>query len=223
MRFWRQAAIVARRDLLAEGRSGEVLWVVIPFALVALFLIPVAVGVGGTVLAQIGPGMFWVVVLLFGLFVTLRRSGQVTDAEADVLALVLVDPAVAFVGRSIASFVLVVGVQVVAAPTMVGLFGPELPGSWPVLIPAALLAAAGMAMTGTLAGGLVRGTRLGTTLAPLIAISLSFPVLAGAAAATSGLAEGSNIIAAMALLALTDVLISVAGVVTARPLEESGA
>lgn len=223
MRFWWQVWVIARRDLRSEGRSGEVAWVVVPFALVALFLIPVAVGAGGRVLREIGPGMFWVVVLLFGLFVTLRRSSQVTPAEADVLALVLVDPAAAFVGRSLASFVLVVGVQAVAAPATLALFAPDLPDRWPWLVPVALLAGAGMAMVGTLAGGLVRGTRLGTTLAPLIAISLAFPLLSGASIATTELSGDGDILAPLALLALVDVLVMVAGVLTARPLEESGA
>lgn len=223
MRFWRQAGVIARRDLVSEGRAGEVVWVVVPFAVVALFLIPVAVGGRGAVLSEIGPGIFWVVVLLFGMFVTLRRSSQVDDAEADALALVLVDPAVGFVGRSGASLVLVLAVEVVAAPVMVGLYAPDVPSAWWWLVPVGLLAGLGMAMTGTLAGGLVRGTRIGTTLAPLIAVALSFPLLAAAAAATSGLATDGNILVPVALLALTDVVVAVAGVVTARPLEESGA
>ncbi|MEX1279764.1 MAG: heme exporter protein CcmB [Acidimicrobiia bacterium] len=223
MRFWRQAWVIARRDLVSEGRSGEVVWVVIPFALVALFLIPVAIGGRRGILDEIGPGMFWVVVLLFGLFVTLRRSSQVSPAEADVLALVLVDPAAGFLGRSLASFVLVVGVQAVAAPATLALFGPELPRAWPWLVPIGLLAAAGMAMVGTIAGSLARGTRLGSAVAPLLAISLSFPLLSGASIATSELAGDADILAPVALLALVDVLVAVAGVLTARPLEESGA
>lgn len=223
MSFWRQAAIVTRRDLLAEGRSGEVWWVVLPFGLVSLFLIPVAVGSQRSLLADIGPGMFWTVVLLFGMFVTLRRSAQATPTEADVLALVVVDPAVVFVGRSIASFALVLVFQAVTAPAMVVLFGPDIPERWGWLLLLGPLTALGMAMTGTLAGGLVAGTRLGTTLAPLIAISLSFPLLVGASMTTSGLVAGTDILAPLILLTLVVVLVAIAGVLTARPLEESGA
>jgi heme exporter protein B len=223
MTFWRQALVVARRDLLAEGRSGEVLWVVVPFALVALFLTPVALGVGITTLGVVGPGVFWVVLLLFGLFVTIRRSGQMTAGEADAMALLLVDPAVGFVGRTGASFVLLVGVEVVMAPAMIALFGPPLPARWWLLIPVGLLAAAGLALTGTLAGSLVRGNRLGTTLAPLIASALSFPLLVGASLAGSGLASGGDILAPMALLALVVVGLAMTGVVTARPLEDGDA
>lgn len=223
MTFWRQVWVIARRDLLAEGRSGEVAWVVVPFALVALFLTPIALGASTALLRGVGPGMFWVVVLLFGLFVTLRRSGQVTPAESDATALLLVDPAVAFVGRSLASFVLVLGVEALMAPAMTALFDPDIPEQWALLIPVGVLAAAGLAMTGTIAGALVRGSRLGSTLAPLISASLSFPLLVGAATASSGLVAGADILAPMALLALVVVGLAVAGVLMARPLEESDA
>lgn len=223
MTFWRQVWTIARRDLLAEGRSGEVAWVVVPFGLVALFLTPIALGASTALLRTAGPGMFWVVVLLFGLFVTLRRSGQMTPGEADATALLLVDPAVGFIGRSLASFLMVMGVEALMAPAMTVLFDPGLPEHWWLLIPVGVLAAAGLAMTGTISGALVRGSRLGSTLAPLISASLSFPLLVGAATASSGLVAGADILASMALLALVVVGLAVAGVLMARPLEESDA
>ena len=42
--FGHQVRLVARRDLLRERRSGEVVWVTLPFGAIALLLIPLAVG-----------------------------------------------------------------------------------------------------------------------------------------------------------------------------------
>ena len=45
MSFWGQVREIARIDLIIEGRSGEVLRIVVPFALMALLVFPLALGV----------------------------------------------------------------------------------------------------------------------------------------------------------------------------------
>ena len=42
--FWNQAFTITRRDLLRERRSGEVMWVTLPFGAIALLLVPLAIG-----------------------------------------------------------------------------------------------------------------------------------------------------------------------------------
>lgn len=221
MRFWRQALAITRRDLLAEGRAGDVLWIVLPYGALAVFLSPIALTTSRSILSEVGFGIYWLIVLLFGMFVTFRRSSQATPAESDMLALVLADPASSFVGRTISSTGLLVGFQLVMAPLAVGLFTPPAPASWAALAGVAVLAALGLGMIGTIAGALVAGTGAGTALAPLLTGALSFPLLVGAAIATDRLVAGDSILAPITLLALVDVAVLTAGVLTSRPLEES--
>lgn len=221
MTFWRQALAITRRDLLAEGRAGDVLWIVIPYGALAVFLSPIALNTSRAILGEVGFGINWLIVLLFGMFITFRRSAQATPAEADMLALMLADPAAAFIGRTISSTTLLLAFQAVMTPLTVGLFSPPAPRSWTVLAGIALLAALGLGMIGTIAGSLVAGTGAGTALAPLLTGALSFPLLVGAAIATDRLTTGDGILAPIALLALVDVAVLTAGVLTSRPLEET--
>ena len=72
--FWHQVTAVVNRDLLRERRRGDVLWVTIPFGAIALLLIPLAVGTDATLLREIGPGMYWVIVMLFGVLVSVGKA-----------------------------------------------------------------------------------------------------------------------------------------------------
>ena len=60
--------------LALERRTGEALLVVAPFGAVALLLLPMAVGTDIPLLRQVGPGFYWLVVLLFGVMLTVRHS-----------------------------------------------------------------------------------------------------------------------------------------------------
>ena len=137
------------------------------------------------------------------------------------LALILSDPASLFIGRTISSTTLLIGFQAIMTPLTVGLFSPPPPASWPAFIGVAALAALGLGMIGTIAGSLVAGTSAGTALAPLLTGALSFPLLVGAAIASDRLTSGDSILAPVALLALVDVAVLTAGVLTSRPLEET--
>lgn len=215
-----QTAILARAELSAERRAGEVAMVVAPFGVVALLVIPMAVGIETALLSRLGPGLFWVVVLLFGLTVTQRRTAHDDAAHHEVLQLLGVDPAARFAATSVASAVLILGFAVVVGAAMLLLYDPAIAG-WPWMAVILPLAAAGLAMIGTLAGSIAAGLGSRTTLAPLLAAPLSIPILLAGAQAMEGLRQGAGILRWIVTLALVDVLLAVTGVLTARPLEEA--
>lgn len=208
-------------ELRDEVRAGEVGYVVAPFAVVALLIIPMAVGIDTPLLSRIGPGIFWSIVLLFGVIVTQRRSATAPAAVRDMLRLAAVDPAARFGATSIASFVLLVGFEVVAGVTTVFLYGPVLTDWWwlAAILP---LTAAGLAMIGTIAGAITAGLEVRSALAPLIVVPIAVPLLLGAAQATEGLRLGAGILRWLLLLSAVDLVLAIAGVLTARPLEEAG-
>src|SRR5664280_2160324 len=61
--MWRDAVLVAGKDLRIEARSRVALSQVAPFGVVALALFAFALGPDRSVMAKGAPGLFWVAVL----------------------------------------------------------------------------------------------------------------------------------------------------------------
>lgn len=216
----RHIAVLFAAHLRDERRAGEVMLVIVPFGVVALLVIPMAVGIDTPLLDRIGPGLFWAVLVLFGTVVTQRQSAVLGDARRDLLTLLGVDPAARFAAAALAAtFLLTVFAALIGAATFL-LYDPTVadPGWLAVIVP---LSCAGIAMVGTIAGNVAGGVGTRSSLAPLLVVPISVPILLAAAQATEGLRAGAGIVRWILLLAVVDVVLALAGVLTARPLEES--
>jgi len=218
--FFSQASAITRRDLMRERRSGEVLWVTLPFGAVALLLIPIAIGVDTPTLKDVGVGMFWVVIMLFGVLVAVRRTTTANQAERDMVALTGLDPAASYVGSALANFVLLLAYEVVLGALTVVLYDIEMTGfAWFPLI--LILVAAGLALLGTLAGAIVAGGTGTSALVPFIVAPLSVPLLIAATQSFEGLRLGHSILTWVLMLVVIVLVLAIAGVLTARPLQET--
>ncbi|MGH9052586.1 MAG: heme exporter protein CcmB [Acidimicrobiia bacterium] len=217
--FWQQALTIAGKDLRVEWRAAEVLYITVPFGAVALLLVPLALGPETQLLARVGPGMYWAVVLLFGMLVTLRQTSIDGPAQQDLLAMLGLEPAARFAGRAVASGVLLLAFEVSLAPVALILYNFGLAG-WQWLALVAPLLAAGLAMLGTLAGSLTANLRVRAALAPLLVAPLGAPLLLAATASLEGLRFGRDILPWVLLLVTFDLILAVGGVWSARPLEE---
>ncbi|SEP53533.1 heme exporter protein CcmB [Amycolatopsis saalfeldensis] len=173
-----QARGIARTELRTETRAGEALWIITPFGAVALLLAPMAIGADRPLLAQLGLGMYWVVVLLFGVLVALRQTTTDSPAHLAMLRLTGIPAAARLAGRAAATTVLLLGFEAVLLPVMLALYQPDLAG-WPWLAAALPLTATGLAALGTLAGALVQGMAGKSTLGPLLVCPLALPMLLG--------------------------------------------
>ena len=71
--MWRDAMLVAERDLRIEMRSKVALWQVVPFAILVLLLFAFALGPGPALLKESAPGLFWLA-LLFSSVLAAQRS-----------------------------------------------------------------------------------------------------------------------------------------------------
>ena len=216
----RQATAIAARDLRRELRAGEVLLVTIPFGAIALLVVPLAVGIDAPLLRRIGPGMYWVVVLLFGILVPLRRSAAEDGPQRDLVAMLGVDPAARFAGTAAAGTMLLAGFAALLAPVAIALYDPVLTG-WPWLLALLPLVAAGLGLIGTLASGIAANQRAGGALVPLLVVPLSLPILLAATQTQEGLRLREDILPWILLLIAVDLLLAVAGVLTARVLQET--
>lgn len=214
-----QALEIARKDLQLEARAGEALLVTAPFGAVALLLVPVAVGTDVPMLRSVGSGMYWVVVMLFGVLVTLRQSAVDAPPQVVLLRLSGIHPAVSLAGRAAANAVLLLAFELAVLPVAVIVYDPPL-NSWPWLLAVLPLVAIGLAMLGTLAGALAQGLAGRTAVGPLLVVPLALPLLLSATQIGEAGRYGASPWPWLALLALVDVVLVLAVLLSARSLEE---
>ena len=215
-----QAIVAAKRDLARERRRGEVIWVTIPFGVVAMLLIPMAVGADAPRLRELGPGLYWVVVLLFGVLVTVRSTAADSPQQRDLNRLIGLDPAAGFAGRAFASFVLLMAFEVVVGLATIALYDVTLV-AWLWLPVILIVAGAGLALIGSLAASIAGSLATGSALVPLLVAPMAVPLLLGATQALDGLRLGNAILPWMLLMITVVFVLMIVGVVTARALQET--
>lgn len=216
----RVCTAIAGKSLLLERRAGEALFVIAPFGATALLIIPIAIGTDVPLLRQVGPGMYWVVMLLFGVFVVLRQSSLQTPSQAHMLVLAGVPGAVRLLGEAMATTVLMVGFGAVLAPVAVMLYDPALNG-WPWFIAVLPMVAAGLALLGVIAEALVRWLEVRSTLGPLLIIPLALPLLLGATQSLEAVAFGYSPLPWLLLMVTVDLVLFLAVLFTGHLLEDA--
>ena len=178
--MWRDALLVAGKDLRIEARSRVATNQVAPFAVVVLVLFGFALDPDRGVLARASAGLFWVAVLLSSLLAVQRSFAvESADGAGDRLRLSGLDPAGIFLGKAAAVAAQLALLEIVLAAGVVVLYDADLGG--PVLLLATCAAATvGLAAAGTVYGVLAAGLRVRETLLPLLLLPVVAPVLLGA-------------------------------------------
>jgi len=175
--MWRDAALVAGKDLRIERRSRVGLTQVAPFGIVALALFAFALGPDRSDMARGAPGLFWVAVLFCTVLAVQRSvSVEAADGARDGLRLSGIDPAGLFLGKAAAVGALLVVLEAVLAVGVVLLYGARVEVPW-LLVASCALGTIGLAATGTLYGALSAGLRVRETLLPFLLLPIVAPVL----------------------------------------------
>ena len=222
--MWRDAALVAGKDLRVEWRSRVGLNQVVPFALVVLLLFGLALGPSREVLAPATAGLFWVAVLLSAVLAVQRSFAiEAADDARDGLRLSGLDAGGIFVGKAAAVAAQLLVLEVLLGFVAALLYTSHLAGLG-ILGASCVLATAGLAAVGTLYGALSAGTRVRETLLPLLFFPLVAPVLIAATKAwQAGLqgrpGSGLGWLSVLAVFAAAYVAI---GTVAFGPLLEDG-
>ena len=175
--MWRDALVIAGRDLRIERRSRVVTNQVLPFALLVLVLFAFALDPDRGVLARAAAGLFWVAVL-FSALLAIQRSFalEASDEARDGLRLSGLDPAGIFLGKALAVAAQLVVLEALLTIGIAVFYGSELQGPL-LLATTAVLATVGIAAAGTLYGVLAAGLRVRETLLPLLVLPVVAPVL----------------------------------------------
>jgi heme exporter protein B len=178
--MWRDASLVAGRDLRVEARSRVTTNQVAPFALLVLILFAFALDPDGPLLERATPGLYWITVL-FSALLAIARSAALDEADGvrDALRLSALDPAGVFVGKALAVAAELAALEVLLGVGVIILYGAD-PAALGLLAVTCLSATVAVASTGTLYGALVSGLRVRETLLPLLLLPVLAPVLIAA-------------------------------------------
>ncbi len=222
----RMARLLAAKDLRIEARSRVVTNQVLPFAAIVMVMFAFALN-SDAVVSRVAPGLVWLATL-FSLLVLVQRSFAIEsgDGATDALRAAGVDPAGIFLGKAIALAVQLAVLEFVLLLSAVVLYRAQLRLSGMVLLVTTFVAATcGLALVGTLYGGLAAGVRGRETLLPLLLLPVVAPVLIGATRATeAALGTGGAAVADgwpwVGLLAVFVALFGVGGTLAFGPLIE---
>jgi heme exporter protein B len=188
----RAVAALVRKDLLLELRTRESVPAMALFSLGTFVLFHFAFN-QREVDGDLAAGVLWVT-LLFAAVLGMTRlfAAEREEGGFDGFLLAPVDRTAMFVGKATVLFAFLAALELVLVPAFaILLLGPSPWGPLPGLIAVLALADAGIAVVGTLVGGLSIHARAREVLVPLLAIPLAIPlVIAGARATSPLLAAG---------------------------------
>lgn len=178
--MWRDAYLVAGKDLTIEMRSKVGLNQILPFALVVLILFAFAVQPDSAVLVKAAPGLFWITVLFAAVLATQRSfAAESANSASDGLRLSGIDPAGVFIGKATALAVELLLLEAVLVGGMAVFYGAPMQ-SFVLLGASAAIATVGLSGASVMYGALTAGVKETETLLPLLLLPVLAPVLLGA-------------------------------------------
>lgn len=222
--MWRDALLVAGKDLRIEARSRVATNQVAPFAVLVLVLFGFALDPDRGVLERAAAGLFWVAVL-FSAVLAVQRSQAVEGGEGtgDALRLSGLDAAGIFLGKAGALAVELFALELVLGAGVIVLYGVD-PHGYLTLVATATAATLGLAAAGTIYGALASGSRMQETLLPLLLLPAVAPLLIAATRASEAALGTASAATASAdwvsLLAVLAVVYLAFGVAAFGPLME---
>ena len=224
--MFRVARLIAAKDLRIEFRSRVVTNQVLPFAMIVMVMFAFALNTQ-EVVERVAPGLVWLATL-FSLLILVQRAFAIetADGATEAMRAAGVDPAGIFLGKALALAAQLAVLEIVLLVLAVVLYSAKLHVGGVVLLVTTLFAATcGLALVGTLYGGLAAGVRGRETLLPLLLLPVVAPVLIGATRATEAALGTSGAVVSdgwpwLGLLGVFVALFSVGGTLAFGPLIE---
>ena len=224
--MFRVARLIAAKDLRIEFRSRVVTNQVLPFAMIVMVMFAFALNTQ-EIVERVAPGLV-LLATLFSLLILVQRAFAIetADGATEAMRAAGVDPAGIFLGKALALAAQLAVLEIVLLVLAVVLYSAKLHVGGVVLLVTTLLAATcGLALVGTLYGGLAAGVRGRETLLPLLLLPVVAPVLIGATRATEAALGTSGAVVSdgwpwLGLLGVFVALFSVGGTLAFGPLIE---
>ena len=174
----RTAWLIARKDLVVEVRNRELVYTTMFFAVATVLVFAFALVKEGEIPVDAPAGVLWVAVAFSGTL-ALGRAFERERQNETLRALLLspVERVAVYLGKLVALFVLMVGVEAILVPVVAVLFSAPV-GRAPGLLAALLLAGTlGFAAVGTLFAAMLVRARSRDVLLPVVLYPVAVPVI----------------------------------------------
>jgi len=194
MGFFRQVLVIAAKDLRAEIRTKEAINASLAFALVILLLFSFAFENSDESMRENLGGLLWIVFAFAGTLVLNRSFARELPNDClDALVAAPISGAALFLGKALANYVLVLGVELVSLPVFGIFYDVRWASQFPQLLLVLLLGTWGLTIIGTMASALTVNIRLREVMLPMLTYPILVPALLGAMQLTSPLVAGAPI------------------------------
>ncbi|MFN8511996.1 MAG: heme exporter protein CcmB [Chloroflexia bacterium] len=188
--YFRKVWAIARKDLLIELRSRDVISSAVVFTLLVLLIFNFALDLTGDVVRAVAPGVLWVTFIFAGMLTLGRTFARERERGAlQGLLLAPLDRGALFLAKLLVNLILLGIVEAAALPAFVALYNLNL-RPIPVLA-VVLLGTLGFAAVGTLFAAVAANTRAREALLPLLLFPVLVPVIIGAVKATGETLPGT--------------------------------
>ncbi len=211
----RVAMAVARKDLVSEWRTREMIPALAQFIVLALLIGNFGFQIDSHNAASIAPGILWLALVFAGLVAFGRTfAAEREQASLEAMLMTPASPVAIFAGKALAASALLVVCEAVMLPALALFFGTPFSGD---VVFAVLLATIGMSAHGCLFAAIVARVRARELLLPLLTLPLWLPfMVAGGQAVQSDMGLPGSYDQAIGLLIDFDILFVVLTSLAAR-------
>ncbi len=191
MGFLRHALTIAHKDVRAELRTKEAVNASLAFAVVVLLLFSFAFDPESETMREIAGGLLWIV-FAFAAALVLNRSfaRELPNDCLDGLISAPISGAALFLGKALASYALVLAVELVSLPVFGIFYSLNLMPFLPQLLLVLALGAWALTVIGTMFSALTVNIRLREVMLPMMTYPILSPALMGAMRLTATLIQG---------------------------------
>lgn len=194
MGFFRSVLVVAAKDLRAEFRTKEAINASLAFALVILVLFSFAFDPLEETTRAISGGLLWIVFAFAGALVLNRSfTRELPNDCLDALVAAPVSAAGLFLGKALANYVLVLGVEMVALPVFGVFYNVHWTQFFWQLMLVIVLGNWALTVIGTVFSALTVNVRLREVMLPMLTYPIQVPALMAAMQLTGYLVTGTPI------------------------------
>lgn len=185
MNLFSSALLLAKKDLLSELKTKQILVTQIIFAALVIVVFSFAFDPANNTTKAVIPGVIWVIIVFAGIL-GLNRS-FISEQRNDTMQGLLVAPMEAasiFLGKFFANFTMILIVEIVSIPFLFLLFDFKMTGSIAYFILVIFVGSFGFVSIGTFLAALAANSKSSEMLLPLLLFPITSPILIGVTQAT---------------------------------------
>jgi heme exporter protein B len=188
--FLGTAALVARKDLLVESRSREVVYTSLLFAISCMLVFAFGLVKEGRVVTDAAAAILWITIAFAGTL----ALGRIFDRERqnETLRALLLAPAsraAIYVGKLVGVLALLLLVEAIVVPLVMLMFDAALLAHPGFMLSILIAGSVGYAAVGTLFAAMLAQSRSRGALLPVLLYPMTVPVIIGGVRGTAALLQ----------------------------------